>query len=438
MDFGTGRDLWKNRAFLFLAVLLVTVAYLIVTGNNTMAGFTTEFITLDMDKPVDGFVQRLIMNGDMSGLSVFSCECNLQNIVILLLCRVAGCVEAGLNIYYLLSFAFIAASMYWFLQKLGMDHKLAVFGAVLAVLLPFHTDRGQGQMISSNFFMAPLFMGMFYDLFYLNGNLFPSCSNDGTVKHGRSFYMVLAAAAPFIDLRLSFMALILMAVLCLASGRECAKGAAKYALLLLASSMLAGGLTGFFSVPDTGAAMKFAEENGLRPLDFVVPIRYHVWGRLMDFRVEYDVAFNASGESGLNTPGYFAAAGFLISTLGIFLGKKEHSSAQQGKSHHALIRWTGFINLIIMIVSGVCGFNLIFEYMGIHVAYWDRMGIFMIVNAIAVAVIMFDKLCAFLKKYIGIKIRRADRAAEIFINVSAVITGLAAVGELLLRHWMFG
>lgn len=71
----------------------------------------------------------------------------------------------------------------------------------MAAFLPFHIDRGEGQMMTSNFFLAPLFLCLFYDLIY--------CQKADVYSKK---YIVLVCLAPFIDIRISVMAVLLFIV----------------------------------------------------------------------------------------------------------------------------------------------------------------------------------------------------------------------------------
>ena len=91
------------------------------------------------------------------------------------------------------------------------------------------------------------------------------------------------------------------------------------------------------------------------------------------------------------------------------------------------ISWLAWGNVLVILLANVSGFNLLFEYVGIHIGYWNRMGIFIIVNTVAVMGILADKLRGSLSKRIHVNI----------INIAYLLIGIMGFFELLLRQNMF-
>ena len=234
-----------------------------------------------------------------------------MSIVIFLLIKITGSVQLAFNLYYVISFFLVSLSVYFLLKKLNFTFVTSVFLSVLAMLLPFHTDRGQGQILTSNFFMVPIYFGMIYDLYF---------KKDTDIDLKR--YMILLALAPIIDLRLSYMVIILMVVLGLSRmNLNTIKQTFICILPMLIFSIIISIMTNDKGI-EMLSVMEQANSDGLRPLDMLVPVRYHVVGRLMNFRSDYDASFNANGESGLNSMGILLSIGFLYSLAILLLGKR--------------------------------------------------------------------------------------------------------------------
>ena len=178
----------QNQAKQYIVVIIATLVVVLLymkcyySGNNS-------FISIDMDKPVDQFIANLLQESEAGNrLSLSLCEYNIQNMIILLFCKISGSVYQGVNAYYVLSFFLISISVFWYLRKLKISAGIAAYGAVLASLLPFHIDRGEGQIITSTFFLVPIFAGIWYEVVYeeKSANL-----NKG--------YLIIMCIAPFID-----------------------------------------------------------------------------------------------------------------------------------------------------------------------------------------------------------------------------------------------
>lgn len=191
-----------NKRKQYIIVFVVTVVAVIIYLFSHHVHIVQP-IAIEMDKAIDNFIQLTAIteewNMQANVLSV--CEYNIQNIIMLLLVKICGNVWAGINIYYIFTFFMISFSMYYFLTKLEVPIQISVGLAVLAAFMPFHIDRGEGQMITSNFFLAPLFMSMFYDWIY--------CRKLIASKK----YMILICLAPFIDIRISVMVCIIFCFL---------------------------------------------------------------------------------------------------------------------------------------------------------------------------------------------------------------------------------
>lgn len=399
----------NDKSKMVILLVLITIFTIIYLLLNFSRSSQSGFISLDKDKPMDEFVQKVLhlTKDDNTGFLEY-CEFNLQNIVIFLLIKITGSVQLAFNLYYVISFFLVSLSVYFLLKKLNFTFVTSVFLSVLAMLLPFHTDRGQGQILTSNFFMVPIYFGMIYDLYF---------KKDTDIDLKR--YMILLALAPIIDLRLSYMLIILMVVLGLSRmNLNTIKQTFICILPMLIFSIIISIMTNDKGI-EMLSVMEQANSDGLRPLDMLVPVRYHVVGRLMNFRSDYDASFNANGESGLNSMGILLSIGFLYSLAILLLGKRNQDKLFE--------KWLGFINVNVIVFASIGGFCVYLEYIGIRVEYWNRMGIFIIITSIIIVAELIDKVKEIVNARFG---RYVSLLLFAGIEVMAIL-------DILLRRWMF-
>ena len=157
-----------------------------------------------------------------------------------------------------------------------------------------------------------------------------------------------------------------------------------------------------------------AKEEGLRILDFIMPVRRHIYDRFFNLRYDYDVAFGANGESGLNTLGFLLSVCFVMGILVLLFGKKGNT----------LVKWLSWINIVVILFANISGFGLLVEYAGIHVIFWNRMGIFIIVGSAAIMGIYADQIKTILQ----------NKTNKVMCNITFAFVAIVAILDVLLRH----
>ena len=344
----------RKRITQYAAVMLLTAVSLSV--YYILHQFQMrELWVYDADKAVDDFVRGIVQTG---GTQAAFFGFNLQNLVIFVLGRICGDAIFGMNLYYIMTFFMISGASYWCMKTMGISGRTALFISVLLSFVPFHIDRGQGQIITSSFFLVPVFLGLLYQIFF---------KENGTKLQIRT--LVWMAAAPFIDWRLAVMITLLMLVLTVHRNEgRFYRTAGIYTAVLLVFTLFAGFLSGMFAQVDVTENIRLAREEGLRVLDMILPLRYHVSDRLWNIRYAYDISFSVHGECGLNTQGMLISAAFLYGLLVLFLGKKKDKR----------IQWLAWLSVVVILISVIGGFHLILEYLGINLGYWNRVGILII------------------------------------------------------------
>lgn len=392
----------RKRITQYAAVMLLTAVSLSV--YYILHQFQMrELWVYDADKAVDDFVRGIVQTG---GTQAAFLGFNLQNLVIFVLSRICGDAIFGMNLYYIMTFFMISGASYWCMKTMGISGRTALFISVLLSFVPFHIDRGQGQIITSSFFLVPVFLGLLYQIFF---------KENSTKLQIRT--LVWMAAAPFIDWRLAVMITLLMLVLTVHRNEgRFYRTAGIYTAVLLVFTLFAGFLSGMFAQVDVTENIRLAREEGLRVLDMILPLRYHVSDRLWNIRYAYDISFSVHGECGLNTQGMLISAAFLYGLLVLFLGKKKDKR----------IQWLAWLSVVVILISVIGGFHLILEYLGINLVYWNRMGILIIVCSAVILGLMADQMRTRLSK-------RLPRPA---VDAAAALIAIAGLAELILRQNM--
>lgn len=392
----------RKRITQYAAVMLLTAVSLSV--YYILHQFQMrELWVYDADKAVDDFVRGIVQTG---GTQAAFFGFNLQNLVIFVLGRICGDAIFGMNLYYIMTFFMISGASYWCMKTMGISGRTALFISVLLSFVPFHIDRGQGQIITSSFFLVPVFLGLLYQIFF---------KENSTKLQIRT--LVWMAAAPFIDWRLAVMITLLMLVLTVHRNEgRFYRTAGIYTAVLLVFTLFAGFLSGMFAQVDVTENIRLAREEGLRVLDMILPLRYHVSDRLWNIRYAYDISFSVHGECGLNTQGMLISAAFLYGRLVLFLGKKKDKR----------IQWLAWLSVVVILISVIGGFHLILEYLGINLVYWNRMGILIIVCSAVILGLMADQMRTRLSK-------RLPRPA---VDAAAALIAIAGLAELILRQNM--
>ena len=394
----------KDYLELVIATICMTILYLVLSGFRL-----SELLPIDEGKAMDRFISDFIVSGTETDRGFFAvCQYNVQNMVIYLLSRITGNGIIGVNIYYILTFFAISFSSYWLLTKVGVSHTVSVFGAILLSILPYHTDRGVMQVITSSFFMVPVIMGIFYDIYFAE-------KEQKAEQRINRIYLVVLLMLPWIDLNLTFMTSILIVMLCLQRHKkDTTYQSAVYGIPMLAEALAIYAIAYMGTGTNLTAAVERAKEEGLRILDFIMPVRRHIYDRFFNLRYDYDIAFGANGESGLNTLGFLLSVCFVMGILVLLFGKKGNP----------LVKWLSWMNIVVILFANISGFGLLVEYVGIHVTFWNRMGIFIIVSSAVIMGIYADQIKTILQ----------NKANKVICNITFVFVAIVAILDVLLRH----
>ena len=394
----------RHKAYLELviATACMTILYLVLRGFRL-----SELLPIDEGKAMDAFISDITASGIETGQGFFSfCQYNIQNMIIYLLSRITGNGIVGVNIYYILTFFAISFSSYWLLVKVGVSHAVSVFGAVLLSILPYHTDRGVMQIVTSSFFMVPVIVGIFYEIYFVE--------QEAEQKINR-IYLAVLLLLPWIDLNLTFMTAILMVMLCLQRHRkDTTYLSAVYGIPMLTEALVIYAIAHMGTKINLTEAVERAKEEGLRILDFIMPVRRHIYDRFFNLRYDYDVAFGASGESGLNTLGFLLSVCFITGILVLLFSTKGNP----------LVKWLSWMNIVVILFANISGFGMLVEYVGIHVTFWNRMGIFIIVSSAVIMGIYADQIKDIAEKKFN----------KIGCHVAFILVAVIAILDVLLRH----
>lgn len=392
----------RHKAYLELviATACMIILYLVLRRFRL-----SELLPIDEGKAMDTFIAELIASGTETDQGFFAfCQYNVQNMVIYLLSKITGNGIVGVNVYYILTFFAISFTSYWLLTKVGVSHVVSVFGAVLLAILPYHTDRGVAQVIASSFFMVPVIVGIFYEMYFV-----------GKGQKINRIYLAVLLLLPWIDLNLAFMTAVLMVMLCLQRHKkDTTYLSAVYGIPMLTEALVIYAIAHMGTKTDLTEAVERAKEEGLRILDFIMPVRRHIYDRFFNLRYEYDVSFSANGESGLNTLGFLLSICFVTGILVLLFSKKGNP----------LVKWLSWMNIVVILFANISGFGLLVEYVGIHVTFWNRMGIFIIVSSAVIMGIYADQ----------IKVILQNKTNKVICNIAFAFVAVIAILDVLLRH----
>lgn len=385
-----------------IATICMTIIYLIYYRADV-----TRLISMNSDINVDLFVWKLINGAEVEENIFAYCEYNFQNLFIYAMAKLFNDGIIALNVYYLLSFWGISLLMFMVLQKYKCSFMNSLFGAILLAFLPYHIERGQGQIVTSSFYVFIIFALIISELFI-------KCSNE-KIEVWKSVFLLLI---PWTDSKAAYMIEICMLVLCLCmSGKQNWKKNWFYEILLLVSCIMMTVLTKGRIGTAIEERLMLASEEGMRILDMLVPVRYHVMDRFFNFRYTYDVTLDSTRECGFNSVGTLLAFFFIYSLFVLLL--KEHKD-----NRIARMAW---INVIIILISSIDGVGYLFEYFGCYVGYWNRMTIMIIINLVVIMVISMDKVQVWLQGIIGKNITYA------IMGVIEVVAFL----DIFLRHSLY-
>lgn len=312
---------------------------------------------------------------------------------------------AAMNIHFLLGFALAAATMAWFLLRVGIRPIPSAALAVVYAIAPYHFARGEAHMFLSWYWVVPLGLVIVWRILRSEpiwgarpglprglGHLLGRTGGTvlilvllGTVSiYYAVFIAVLAACAA------------LGVLIATRDGRRFAGaaigGGVLVAVLLLAS--LPDWLYGWINGENASALVRSppgAEYYALKLTSLLLPAPDHRFGPFAQLRALYDEYYPVAGES--PALGLIGAAGLVVLLLVVaitliraVLGRATPVGA-----------WTtlgslGFLALIALLFSWLGGVATLISFVSSSIRAWNRMSIVIAALALAAIGVLVDRL----------------------------------------------
>jgi hypothetical protein len=301
-----------------------------------------------------------------------------------LLGLVSGSPEAAVNLFFLLTFPLAAAAAFLVFRLLGVARAAAVISALLFALLPYHFERGEGNLFLTAYWVVPL--GAYLVLATLGGQpLFRRREGSTGIRAYASRSTVLtvlfcAAVASTGVYYAAFTALLLAGAVLIALVARLGRavvvgGAAALALLVgvvvvhLAPSIAYQAANG----ANEGSERHWRESElyALKLSDLVFPIDLHRLEPLARFTAEYKAATMIRSEPMALGP--VVAAGFIALLIAALVALAGRSAiARLGLLGHAAAA-----NLLAVLIGTLGGLSTVIAYVvSPQLRAWNRISIF--------------------------------------------------------------
>ncbi len=285
-----------------------------------------------------GYVQNLIESGTPFGgprlnapfgqqYGDFPLGPDLLNFTLLrLISLVTNEAVPTVTLFFLLTFALVAATSYWSLRGLGVSRPVAYFGAVVYAVVPFHFFRGTGHLFLSAYYAVPLAAYVLVTL--TNGRALFGLGAVHSGPHRRirlrpvATHVVLAVVVATTGIYYAVFTLILLvpaAVFGWIRSRSsrvvaCAGLIGAAIAIVVALTMLPSFVSVVQNGPNADFPVRGAAETGrlqLRPLNLLMPVPGHFVGPLASLARSYSRSFPDTGENG-ESAGLIASLGLVL------------------------------------------------------------------------------------------------------------------------------
>jgi phosphoglycerol transferase len=354
---------------------------------------------------------------------------NLHLAILRVLVELTGEAPTSVTLFYLLTFPLAALSTFWAMSKLRVPAPVAVVGAVVFALLPFHFLRNTGHLFLAAYYTVPL--SCYLVIATLEGQRFFGLRQRWASLSTTRRVVELGVPAVLAFLIASggayyavFTIVLLVAATAIGWLRTRSR---RLALSGLALCALITAFAGLNSLPtllyrlDHGPnadvpsrAETETELHGLRPVTLILPIEGHRVGPLASLARRYD-NFPTTGEHGesLGAVGAIGLVGLLVVGLGAMTGT--FARGRRWARHRAVATLT-VMSILLAVTGG--GSSVIALLVTGQLRAWSRISIF--IGFFAVLAV-----CLFLG-YLWRR-QRADRKRAL---MAVALIGLVAVAAL--------
>ena len=333
------------------------------------------------------------------------------------------------NIYFVLGFFLVALSAYFVLRYLKFSVPTALVVAVVFAFLPYHAFRGTNQVIRGVYYGVPL--AILVLLWFANYRR--EFFSERAWRRGRLVSALLIAAvlgssdtqyAAFFAALMACLAIVL--VLRDRDWRPVALfaivvGATFGVLLVNNIPYLAARIERGPNEAATSRELSDQDQYALRPVDLVLPVRFHRVGVLADL-AEKAVPGRLTNSEVPGTPlGTIGTVGF-VASLGVLvvagLGSPKPGSRRDNERAR-FIAQLGTLNVLAILIGVVSGFAFLLALTGFRMyRTWNRISVFIAFFSLLVVAVLLDMLWKWLRD------RFAARRSLLWGAIVAVIAVL--------------
>lgn len=274
-------------------------------------------------------------------------------------------------IFYILTYAMSAASMFVLLQKLKVKHCVNVAVSFIFAIAPFHFFRAMGHMTLSNYAIVPL--GVYLALVILEGEglIFKEKNNPKGLNLKCVGTVLIAIVVGFGQLYYAFFSLIVMSVallFCMIKKKTFKPLIQEGVIIYITCTCFLIGMFpkifyGWQYGKNLVAGIRVAMESelyGMKIIELLMPVSYSRIGKLRSFTEGYVTSGVWVSENVLSPLGIIGSFAFIFmcSWLIYFYFSKMESNDYREK-----MQLLSMSTLVIVLFCTVGGFGAIFSYL---------------------------------------------------------------------------
>jgi hypothetical protein len=262
---------------------------------------------------------------------------NLHFLLIRVLAALTGDAPATVTLFYLLTFPLIALTAFWALRQLGVVGPVAVFGAIVYAVAPFHFLRSTGHLLLAAYYGVPL--ACFVLVKTLEGHPLFGLGADPTTpeRHRRSRWVAVLGAVALAWIIASsaayFAAFTLMLLL---PATLIGWLHTRTRAIVASGALMATLIVAFLALNNAPTFLYWAQNGGnpdvpirgametplhqLRPITLLVPIPGHRLAPLADFTSRYFTWRTGEWGDPMGMLGAVGFVGLIVVALGSLVG----------------------------------------------------------------------------------------------------------------------
>lgn len=281
------------------------------------------------------------------------------------------------NLVWLAGFPMTATAAWWAMHSLGLSRPMALTGAVLFSLLPYHFWRGESHLNLSAYFVVPLAAWMVLQV--LRGSPFlPRSGNPWQLLGMIAICFAVGLSGVYYSVMAMSLLLFASLISMISPNSRRAAGHGLIATGLIGLALLLGYSPTLIYQADHGRNQEVAERTvaeseqyGLSLAQLVLPATNHRMNRLAELKAEY-LGDSIAPSEDAQSLGFLGAAGFVWI---IFVALASIRGSPKGL--RAIERQSGLAALAALIISTIGGISVLFALLvAPEIRAWNRMSVF--------------------------------------------------------------